>query len=440
MPKIKLKEEGLEGANLAFVQELNKRFAELPEGLSRDEIGTEVRKSLGGMLDDNGKLKFDVEELSKLLGEGDSGIRSILKKQGEEITKLQKSVKGEGEKRTFKDELNKRMADIEKVFNARDNGREVRLNLRAAVTMNTGNTLTGYDDLPEDLIESFSVGAFVAKRQPREYVFDIAARNTVAEITEYKTWLSEGDEEGAFAIVAEGGLKPLVSQTLVRRHSTVSKVAAKHVVTEEFAKFRKNIYATIKRLVEQKLLRDYAAILTTRLIADAAPYTASALDDQFPAARVTDYHAIAAVAAQIEALDFVPNVLILNPQDKWRIGMSQNTEGSFYMQIPMIDPSGQPRLMGFLVRTSNRMTVGSFMLGEANLWEIEDEALTVRMGYGINVTKNGENVVTDVESDVDHNRFRVIVETYFHSWIDANNEGSFVLATFAAVKAAVTAP
>jgi hypothetical protein len=190
----------------------------------------------------------------------------------------------------------------------------------------------------------------------------------------------------------------------------------------------------------QKMQRDYAAKLTASLIAAAAPYVSSALDDQYPAAMVTDYHAIAAVAAQIGALNFVPNVLVLNPQDKWRIGMSQGTDGHFYLSIPTTDPAGVTRLMGFRVVESNKMAVGSFILGESGLWEIEDESVTVRVGYGVEVIKDGEGNVTDVESDVDHNRFRVIVETFAHSYIDTNNVGSFVLAQFAVVKAAVTAP
>src|SRR5690606_17760038 len=168
----------------------------------------------------------------------------------------------------------------------------------------------------------------------------------------YKIWLEEGSEEGAFAVVAEGGLKPLVSTSLVRNYSTVRKVAGKYVVTEEFAKFRRNAYNIIQRIIQQKMLRDKAGILTTSLLGDAASYVSSALDGQYPAEQVTDYHAIAAVAAQIEALGFVPDMLILNPEDKWRIGMLQGSNGQFFLNIPSIDPTGAPRLMGFQVRTS----------------------------------------------------------------------------------------
>lgn len=378
---------------------------------------------------------LDALKLKSLFDEK-TGIFAVLKAQGDEITAL-KEQGGETKKKSFESMLNEKMADAEKIFKAKSGSLE--LSLKVAAVMTTDNTIST-DTLPQDLIESFSEGAFVAKRQPREYVYDVANVTTVSEIDQYKTWLEEGDEQGAFAVVAEGGLKPLVSTALVRNHSEYRKVAGKYVVTEEFSKFRKKAYAIIKRLLEQKMLRDKAAILTTSLLADAAPYVSSALDGQYT--EPTDYHAIAAVAAQIEALNFAPDLLVLNPQDKWRIGMLQGTDGHFYLTIPQNDPTAGTRLMGFVVRTSNQIPVGNFILGEAGLWEIEQEGISVRMGYGMTVTggtSNGGGNVTDVQGDLDHNRFRVIVENYFHNYIATNNEGSFVYADFDTVKEAITA-
>lgn len=386
----------------------------------------------------------DLKLLKLWLEEGDKGIRSILKKQGEELTAI-KELANAGKKKVegLRGILEKKMEDIRKAYESNNPNHEIRLDVRAAAIMTTDNTISGDNLLPDELIESFSTSAFVEKRRQREYVFDMAFRRTVAKITQFKTWLEEGGEEGTFAIVAEGGLKPLVSMGLVRNHSEYKKVAAKYVVTEEFAKFRTEAYNIIQRLIRNKLMRDYQALLTTDLIADAAAYVGSALDDQYAAP--TDYHAIAAVAAQVEALGFNPDLLIMNPQDKWRIGMAQDSAGAFILQVPMTDTEGQTRILGFTVRTSSRIPVGSFVLGESGLWEIEDEPITVRMGYGITVTSgvigtSGASGVTAVESDLDHNRFRVIVETYFHNFIATNNTGSFVSATFAAVKALLLAP
>jgi hypothetical protein len=376
---------------------------------------------------------LNFNKLNELLGEDEKGIMTILKKQGEAILALKE--KGSKEQNvSIKQYLDEAMPEIEKIVRAKSG--VLKLNIKAAANMTLSNTITGDSSLPDDLIESFSLGQFVPKRYPTEYIWNIVSRTTLAEITEFKTWLEEGSEQGAFAVVAEGATKPLVSYSLVRNYAGYKKVAAKYVVTEEFAKFRQEAYNIIQRLINLKIMRDYAALLVVDLLAAAAPYVSSALDGQYVAP--TDYHAIAAVAAQIESLNFQPNLLIMNPQDKWRIGMEQNSQGAFYLNIPFQGPNGQTTFLGFQVVTSNRVAVGNFILGEAGLFEVEDEPLTIRLGYGIDVTTVSGNV-TAVTSDFDNNRFRVIVETFFRDFIATNNQGSFVYGNFNTIKAAVTA-
>lgn len=376
---------------------------------------------------DKTKLEANV---TKITGELEK-VRALMATSGGNATQNRNAIR---------ELLDKNWELIERAFESKEPSQQVKLNIRALVNpMTTGNTITE-TDIPDDLIESFSVDSFVKKRRPKEYIFNIASRRTVAGLTEYKTWLSEGTEDGAFAVVSQGAVKPLMSKTLIRNTTKYQKLAGKRVYTEEFAKFRKEAYGIIEDLFNDKLVRDYSALLTIDLIAKAAAYVGTALDGQYT--NPTDYHAIGAVAAQIESLDFVPDILIINPQDKWRIGLEQNSQGSFFVNIPMYNPSGEVTMLGFPVFTTNRMAVGKFMLGEAGLFKVEDEPVSVRLGYGINVTTavvSGTTVVTDVTSDVDTNRFRIIAETYYHDYIDSNHIGSFVYGDFAAIKEVLTA-
>lgn len=315
--------------------------------------------------------------------------------------------------------------------------KEITLNLRAAATMTTDNTINE-NNFPLEMIESVSlIDLVVKKRRGEQYIFDIADRTVVAEIDQYTSWLEEGTEQGAFAIVAEGAVKPLLSTALVRNFAEAKKVAGKMVITEEFAKWRPKAWAAIQSLLRDKIQRDYAALLTIDLQAQSASYVGTTLDDTIVAP--TDYDAIGAVAAQIETLNFIPDILILHPQDKWRLALEKDSEGRYYMMIPMVDPNGVVRMMGFRVITSTYQTPGTFTLGESGLFKIEEEALTIRLGYGIDVTTANGNV-TAVTSDFDNNRMRLIIETFFKDWIATNHIGSFVTATFAAVKAALLKP
>jgi hypothetical protein len=108
----------------------------------------------------------------------------------------------------------------------------------------------------------------------------------------------------------------------------------------------------------------------------------------------------------------------------------------------MIGADGVTRLLGFRVVTSTYQTIGSFTLGESGLFKIEEEPITIRLGYGISVTYttvSGTSVVQDVISDFDSNKMRMIIETWFNDWLPTPYIGAFVKASFATVKAALLA-
>lgn len=331
---------------------------------------------------------------------------------------------------------NKKFMDrLEAHFNAKEAGQYMRIDAKGAAAIMTMDNTVPAEEIPEDILHSFSVEGFEKKRRPVEYIYDLANRRTVAKITQYKTWLEEGDEEGAFAIVVEGAVKPLMSKTLVRNTSEYKKAAGKTVYTEEFAKFRTEVYNILQDLFRDQVQRNYAKILTDALVLLAAGYVGTTLDGLYTSP--TDYHAIGAVAAQLETLEFNPDLLILNPQDKWRIALQQDSTGQFFVTLPTMNVQGQVSMMSFRVLTTNRIDPGEFILGESGLYKIEDEPLSIRMGFGTTVTKDGANV-TEVEDDFDHNRFRIIMELFFHAWISSTNTGSFVKSTFADVKEALT--
>lgn len=418
------------------IKEQHEEFAKTKGFQTKAEVETfvtEKMKVLEGV--DMLKLKewFDPEK----------GVFAVIKKQGEEITALKESGKA-GKEKSFKAILQGFKEKVQKIFSERSEGENwVTIDVKAAAVMTTGNTVTGHDDLPTDLIESFSEREFVAKRQPKEWVYDLATVTTVGAIEKYITWLEEGDIQGAFAIVAEGGLKPLISGDLVRNFSTVRKAAAKYVVTEEFTKFWNRAFVIIQRLIRQKLLRDKADIIAVDFIADAAPYVSSGFGDAFP--EPNDYHAIGGVASQISALNFNPDLLILNPQDLWRVGLLAGEDGHFIIQnLPLAGPDGSigRRILGFQVRSSTKIPLGNAILAEAGLWQIEQEGISIRIGHGAQITggtSNGGGNVTDVQMDIDHNRYRVIVEQYFHNYLPTASEGSYVYFNFDAVKEDIAA-
>ena len=401
-----------------------------------DSVKATISKELEGM---------NLEALRTY--EADKTVQTdSLKKIAGEVEKLQHRSNGtvDAPIDAVREALEANRKEIEKRFANPSNKSEFKFDIqtRAAANMTVTNTVdsTAFA-VPVAMVESMSMEAYVPKRRGVQFINDIADRTVVANVTQYKTWLEEGTEDGAFAIVAEGGLKPLVSQGLVRNFAKAKKIAGKYVVTEEFAKFYTEAYTIIKRIINDKLVRDYSALLVIDLNAQAALYTSTAMNAQVPLAN--DYDAVAAVAAQIMALNFVPDVLIVNPADLWRIRLLKDSTGRYL--FPVQNSTGGIDMFGFQVVVSTYQVVGQFTLGESKLFKIEEEPITIRMGYGIDYTTavigtSGASGVTAVSSDFDTNRFRVIVETYFLDWIATPNIGSFVRANFATMKTALLKP
>lgn len=259
------------------------------------------------------------------------------------------------------------------------------------------------------------------KRKGRQYIHDIANVTVVDNVPEVFTFWEEGDENGTFANVAENAVKPQINHKLIKNQVSAEKIAGYITVTEEVLKWRQRLWAQIQRLFSDKLWRDYEKALTTSLIAKAASYANAAFDDI--KAAPTDLDAIIAAVAQLEALNFQPDVLIINPNDKWKLALSEKTNGTLI--LPYIQQGGNFGLLGLRVITTTEMTAGTFMVGESGTWFIEEEMPTLRTGL--------------VNDDLIHNRYTIVGELFYLSYIPSNHTGSFVKATFTEVKEAMKA-
>jgi hypothetical protein len=384
--------------------------------------------------------KEDAEEMSKkAVDDSSTELKAIiadLKQKtvnlGTVVTGMKATMGGSSQtQKTFIGMIEEKMEQIKAWFEGGHHNGDLVISTKAAVAMTTANA-TDYSALDGTEIDNFRLDAFVPKRQDREYIFDIADRTTVQKVPEHIIWEEEGDTQGAVAIVSESGLKPLLSFEIVENKSKAKKAVGKIIVTTEFDKFKARKLQIIKGLFNDKLIRDYQAILTADLVAGASSYIGTTLDGTIPTPN--DYDAIGAVAAQLEVLNFSPDVLIINPQDKWRMALTKDADGGYVARnIPVLGANGQVQFMNFRTITSNKIAAGTAILGEGNCWKIEEEAVTMRMGSG--VTMNGGTA----ESDFDYNRIRIIGEVFFHSYIPTNHAGSFVLFDFEAVKAGLEA-
>ena len=300
----------------ALAEYFSGQFQEFAKGkLSENEVIEKMDEKLKSWSEENGISKEKMEKMSE-----------VLKKQGEMLSSLKeggrvRNVKGlRAAFEKHYDEL------VDAVKGHKQNFRIKAVSEHTAgkiqTTSNSISTTTSsiLSDSVEHITELFM------KRRGREYIHDIANVTVVDEVPEILVYDEEGAEDGSFAVVAENGLKPQVQLKLVRNQVTAKKAAGYIVVTEEMMKWRDIVWAQIQRLFRNKLERDYEAKLTDDLMTNATSYTSTALDDTVE--NPTDFDAIIAAVLQLESLNFSPDVLVINPADKWKLAMTETKNGA----------------------------------------------------------------------------------------------------------------
>ncbi len=390
----------------ALADHLTKQFAEFAKGALTD---SQLSEKVDKMLEEWGKKNnFEPGKISE-----------ILKKQGLTLNELKERNSGPkltGLKAVF-------MENFDTLKDAIKNQKQITIKadpdvIDEELIENTGVITT---DTGAFLPENNKVDpALYTKRRDRQYIEDIADVSVVAEVPETLTYWEEGDEKGNIAIVEENGLKPQVQLKLIKNKAEKQKAAGFIVVTEELMKFRTRAWAMIQRLFRDKVMRDFRDLLTVSLSSNTASYITTPLDGTI--SNPTNFDALIAAILQLELLNFEPDVLVINPTDKWRLAMTTTPNGMFI--LPYIQQGGQFSLLYLKVITSNKIPAGTALVGESGIWKVEREEPTLRTGL--------------VNDDHIHNRKTIVGEIYFLSYVPSNNAGGFVEFNFDDVKEALS--
>lgn len=365
-------------------------------------------------------------EIEQKLAEGGlsadalKGFRETLKAQGAALEKMREQAAAP-----------KAENPLQKAFYEKfDEVRKAIAENRVGYTVKAVDEHTAASVITTDNITTTTTGAQLAERVgvrdeifmargARQYIHDIADVTVTNDVPEVYTFYEEGASDGTIAVVEENGLKPQVQLSLVKNIAEQKKAAGYIVVTEEVMRNRPRAWQAILRMFRDKVYRDYEKQLTTSLV-DAAPaYAQTPLDGTI--ANPTDFHAVMAAILQVETLNFQPNVLVINPADKWRLAMTETTGGMLI--LPYLQQGGQFGILGLRVITTTEMAAGTFLLGEGGTWYIEESTPQLRTGW--------------VNDDLIHNRMTIVGEVFFLSYVPSNRAGAWVKGNFATIKSAL---
>jgi hypothetical protein len=421
--KITFKKDGLTGDNLKLVEDLEKRFNELPDSVQKESIETQVRDAMKPLEG----LNFD--KLREMLGDDDKGIRSIVLRMGEEITKLkgvekpqdfsiraQVSAWQERNKEAIAKIKNGQKADLTPMeIRAADSPMTPTTVFTTTVTLGAG-----------PLIRNGSQVIDLLRIQPT--LWDLLPKGSTN--LETYTWVNKKvpASSGAADFLAPGGAKPKVSFTLETEKSNAKKVAVSMKVATELLEDVDGMTSYIEAELTYQLKFHINSILMGAAAASstdpagirnyAVAYSLTGISTQNP----NNWDAVRAVIAQIRA-SFIdgPILVAMNPVDVANMEMSKAISAGTYMGLNL-----RPIPGGFIVEDYN-ITAGDVLAFAV-------DALKTLIYKPFRIAYGWEN------DDFTKNLVTVIAETRFHQFHSDNHSAAFVYDQLADIKSAITAP
>ena len=275
------------------------------------------------------------------------------------------------------------------------NDLEITFNAKRAAAIYTASTAVANDTgvlLP--LNENFEFESEISKiRYPENFILDVISNRQVARVPQQIIKNEQATAEGAVALVAEGGTKPLVSDTFLRTLTLRKKYAAHIEWTEEFEVDNELVYNEILMMFEEKVIRFWNNGLIGTIVSNGTAYTTSVMDDTL----VIPDNGLAVIAAQsvINGMNFNADLVLMHPSDIVTTMFTQDTEGNSrllpYMQNGSIN--------GMRVVSSNAITLGTAIVMDSSIYREMHSEFILRFGtYNDQFIKNQKSAVGEVYS------------------------------------------
>lgn len=433
--KIKLNKDGLTGDQLKTVEELEKRFADLPDSVTKDEVTAQLREA--GLIGEDGKPTVD---LKKLLGEGEGSLRHALKQQGIEIEALKAGGLEKPKDMSLRGQIKawQERADVKEAVNLIKSGSQATvpafdLDLRAAyggsqqraaatmtfATVNAG----GSAFIPTPYIDPNVVD--LVRIQPTFFDYLIKGRTNRAQYV----WVNKVNKQGNAAFIGEGVLKPLASFDLETEISNAKKVAERMKASTEILEDIEGFATMIENELRYEVMMAVNTALLTGTLSSTVPagittfasaYTLTGIEVSNP----NNFDAIRAAVAQLRNLNFFGNVVaFMNPVDAANMELSKAVDSGVYMLPPFTSSDGT-RISGVRVVEDNNIPVG-------NLLVVDLTKFKVLIYKDFSISWGWEN------DDFSKNLVTVIGEMRLHSFHSDNHTGAFLYDSFADIKAAI---
>ncbi len=216
----------------------------------------------------------------------------------------------------------------------------------------------------------------------------------------------------------------------------VKKIASYVKVSKEMledlsfirAEINNDLMLSVKEGIEEALLNGTGASQINGLLSvgmGLPAFNAGVFALAIPFANITDL--IRVVMAQIEAENFTPTHVIMNPQDIATLQLTKGTDGlyTYPMYLPTQDGMGEMRVAGMRVISSTYMAQDKYLIGDLS-------QVSVRFRDNIAMT-----VGLDAD-DFTRNMITILAEARLVQYVKNNKKPAFVYGTISTDVVAIT--
>ncbi len=247
----------------------------------------------------------------------------------------------------------------------------------------------------------------------------------------YVQWAEQRSPDGSAAATSEGSAKSQIDFDIQEVSAKVEKITAYMKVSKEMLDDAEFMAAEIRtELMELVMLRLDTQILggsgstpnLNGIITQASGFMGTpfvnAIDyaNRFDVLRVAVNQILRASGGDSNfAANFVPNYIVLNPDDVAAMELTKNTQGN-YLLPPFMSDSGRT-ISGCVIVANSGMTSGTFLVGDFT-------KANVRMREGASISIGYEN------ADFTLNLITILCELRAVTYIKGNHTNAFVYGTF----------
>jgi HK97 family phage major capsid protein len=372
-------------------------------------------------------LKSDLESLKNLEVKSQELEKSIAKFEGKLEAMSEKATEPKAEKLSIGQAVAKAYEkNLDSIKDAVEKGGKMSLNIKTTtITADyTGDyALTDFDS---------EVDRTVRKRYG---ILENVNRGQTA--SKFVTYVQQTADSN-IGWTAEGGAKTQGEPTWAEVSEEVKKIASYVKVSKEMlddlsfirGEINNDLMEGVREGIEEALLNGTGATGQIKGLINASmglPAYNGNFDDEIQDANITDLMRVA--KAQIEASNFSPTHVVLNPEDIAKLQLTKASDGmyTYPMFLPTQSGDGEMSIAGMRVISSTYMPVGDYLVGDLSKVNVKFRD-DMNLSVGLDTDDFTKNMIT------------ILAEARLVSYVKNNQKLAFVYGDIATDVALILKP